>query len=46
MIISKDSDYNHSDHSKECKICGGKGVIEVFRDDLEEFEEVDCLCVS
>jgi len=25
-----------------CKVCGGKGQIQIFRNDLEEFEEIEC----
>ncbi len=30
----------------ECQICNGRGKTEIYREDLEEFEEVECLCLT
>ncbi len=27
---------------RKCKICSGKGIIQIYRSDLEEFEEIKC----
>ncbi len=28
----------------QCQICNRRGKTEIYREDLEEFEEVICLC--
>lgn len=46
MISRKKSEKNSPNSSKFCKLCNGKGTIEIFRDDLEEFEQVECECMK
>jgi hypothetical protein len=46
MISSNECERKTPNSIEKCKICSGKGIIEVFRDDLEEFEEVVCACVK
>jgi len=35
--LIEDSQEHH-----QCKICGGKGSTFVYRNDLEELEEIEC----
>jgi len=42
MIVENNRAFTHS--IVQCKICNGRGNIEIYREDLEEFEEVECLC--
>ncbi|MFW9971695.1 MAG: hypothetical protein ACFFDF_15980 [Candidatus Odinarchaeota archaeon] len=42
MSLEKKSTVNTTKFFQQCKICGGKGTIQVYRSDLEEFEEVEC----
>ncbi|MFW9969456.1 MAG: hypothetical protein ACFFDF_04590 [Candidatus Odinarchaeota archaeon] len=42
MSLEKNSTVNSTKHLQQCKICGGNGIIQVYRSDLEEFEEVEC----
>ncbi len=28
---------------QECKLCYGSGKIRIYRNDLEEFEEINCI---
>jgi len=42
MSIEENSVGNDIGIVHKCKVCGGKGKIQIFRSDLEEFEEIEC----
>jgi hypothetical protein len=42
MYMEKNTGKEDSQKPHYCKICGGKGIILVYRSDLEEFEEIKC----
>ena len=44
MNIEQDSVVNNDGVANHCKICGGKETIQIFRNDLEEYEEIKCGC--
>jgi hypothetical protein len=31
-------------NNSRCESCGGYGYIEIYRSDLEDFEEIECIC--
>lgn len=41
-ILNKDFDDDESFSIEKCRLCNGKGIVEIFRDDLEEFEPIKC----
>jgi hypothetical protein len=42
MSIENNSVVNSSQVQSQCKVCGGRGTILVYRSDLEAFEEIEC----
>jgi len=45
-ILCKQFEYKESYIKKNCKFCNKKGNIEIFRNDIEEFELIKCICVK
>ena len=42
LSIEQNFIINDIGNKNKCKVCSGKGTVELFRHDLEEFEEIDC----
>jgi len=42
MLVECDEKFNHS--NKLCRTCNGRGMIELYREDLEEYEDATCVC--
>jgi len=42
MSIEENSIENEIEFVRKCKVCEGKGKTQIFRSDLEEFEEIEC----
>lgn len=42
MSLEENSIGNENGFVRKCKVCEGKGKFQIFRSDLEEFEEIEC----
>jgi hypothetical protein len=42
MTCSNHSGQKSSNASEKCELCMGQGLIEIFRDDIEEYQEIRC----
>lgn len=42
MMVENELELTYS--TVQCQTCSGRGKTEIFREDLEEFEEVTCIC--
>lgn len=43
MSIEQNSIVEDIGIRSQCKICGGRGTIQIYRSDLEEFDEIKCV---
>lgn len=42
MSVEENIMVNDIQIDHRCKKCGGKGKAQIFRSDLEEYEEIEC----
>ena len=42
MSIEERSTFNGMGIEQSCFLCGGTGKIYIYRNDLEEFDEIEC----
>jgi len=42
MSIEQNSAVDDTGIKNHCKICDGKAAIQIYRSDLEEYEEIKC----
>ena len=46
MSLEKRNNNNGLLITKKCELCGNTGKITIYRNDLEEFEEIECYLCS
>lgn len=44
FMLMVENDIKLDDLNDPCRICNGSGTTELYREDLEEYEDVECVC--